>query len=97
MYVYLINRLVKYIIACNNIIMHTKMTKRGQVSVPSVVRKKLQIGPETRLEWVVEGNTAKIIPLPADPLKAFRGSGTPGLAKKLLDERKKDRVAEDVE
>ena len=33
------------------------------------------MGPDTTLEWVVEGATARVIPLPADPLKAFRGSG----------------------
>jgi AbrB family looped-hinge helix DNA binding protein len=76
--------------------MHTKVTKRGQVSVPAEVRKKLQIGPETMLEWVVEGNTVKVFPLPADPLKAFRGSGTKGLVRRLLDERKKDRRTEDA-
>lgn len=43
--------------------MRTKMTKRGQVSVPSEVRKKLKIGPNTTLEWVVEGNTVRVIPL----------------------------------
>ncbi|MBN1569430.1 MAG: AbrB/MazE/SpoVT family DNA-binding domain-containing protein [Acidobacteria bacterium] len=71
------------------------MTKRGQVSVPSEIRKKLQIGPDTILEWVVDGNTAKIIPLPADPIHAFRGSGPKGLVRQLLNEREKDRVAED--
>jgi AbrB family looped-hinge helix DNA binding protein len=77
--------------------MHTKISKRGQVSVPAEVRKKLQIGPDTRLEWVVEGKIAKVIPLPQDPLKSFRGSGTKGLVRQLLDERKKDRLSEDAE
>ena len=70
--------------------MRTKLTKRGQVSVPSEVRKKLKIGPETRLEWVVEGNTARVIPLPADPLNTFRGSGKKGTLKQLLKERRQD-------
>lgn len=75
--------------------MHTKVTKRGQVSVPSEVRKKLRIGPNTQLEWIVEGNTAKIIPLPEDPIGAFRGSGSKGLVRQLLNEREKDRLSED--
>ncbi|HEY6366309.1 MAG TPA: AbrB/MazE/SpoVT family DNA-binding domain-containing protein [Candidatus Binatia bacterium] len=39
--------------------MRTKVTKRGQVSVPVKVRRKLNIGPDTILEWVVEGTIAK--------------------------------------
>jgi AbrB family looped-hinge helix DNA binding protein len=74
--------------------MRTKMTKRGQVSVPSEVRRKLRIGPDTTLEWVVEGATARVIPLPADPLKAFRGSGKKGMVKRLLEERQRDRQRE---
>jgi AbrB family looped-hinge helix DNA binding protein len=76
--------------------MRTKMTKRGQVSVPSAVRKKLQIGPNSTLEWVVEGNTARVIPLPDDPLKAFRGSGKKGMVKRLLKDRTRDRRADDA-
>lgn len=48
--------------------MRTKVTNRGQVSVPSEVRRKLRIGPNTILEWVVEGATARVIPLPDDPV-----------------------------
>ena len=55
----------------------TKLSKRGQISVPSEVRKKLHIG-RTRLEWVVEAH-ARVIPVPADPIRAFRGSGKKGL------------------
>ena len=84
-------------LSCKISLVHTKVTKRGQVSVPAEIRRKLQIGPDTRLEWVVEGNTAKIIPLPSDPIKAFRGSGAKGMVRRLLDERKKDRSKEDAE
>lgn len=76
--------------------MRTRVSKRGQVSVPSKVRKQLRIGPDTTLEWVVEGATARVIPLPRDPIKAFRGSGKKGLVKRLLDERRHDRQREDV-
>jgi AbrB family looped-hinge helix DNA binding protein len=72
--------------------MCTKMTKRGQVSVPSEVRKKLKLGPNTTLEWVVEGNTARVIPLPSDPVSAFRGSGKKGMVKRLLRERQRDAL-----
>jgi bifunctional DNA-binding transcriptional regulator/antitoxin component of YhaV-PrlF toxin-antitoxin module len=74
--------------------MYTKMSKRGQVSVPAHIRKKLGLGPDARLEWVVEGTTARVIPLPADGIKAFRGSGKKGLVARLLEERAKDRRRE---
>jgi AbrB family looped-hinge helix DNA binding protein len=76
--------------------MRTKLSKRGQVSVPSEVRRKLHIGPDTTLEWVVEGATARVIPIPGDPVKAFRGSGKKGLVRALLQERKRDRRREDA-
>ena len=76
--------------------MRTKVTKRGQVSVPSQVRKKLKIGPETELEWVVEGATVRVIPLPSDPIRAFRGSGKKGMVKRLLEDRRQDRQREDA-
>jgi AbrB family looped-hinge helix DNA binding protein len=77
-------------------VMKTKVTKRGQVSVPSRVRKQLHIGPETTLEWVVEGATARVIPVPADPVRAFRGSGKKGLVRQLLKDRRQDREKEDA-
>lgn len=76
--------------------MRTKVTKRGQVSVPSQVRKKLKIGPDTQLEWVVEGATVRVIPLPSDPVRAFRGSGKKGMVKRLLSDRRQDRQREDA-
>lgn len=76
--------------------MRTKVTKRGQVSVPSQVRKKLKIGPNTQLEWVVEGATVRVIPLPSDPVRAFRGSGKKGMVKRLLRDRRQARQREDA-
>jgi AbrB family looped-hinge helix DNA binding protein len=76
--------------------MRTKMSKRGQISVPSKIRKQLHIGPNTTLEWVIEGATARVIPVPEDPVQAFRGSGKKGLVKQLLKERRRDRQREDA-
>jgi bifunctional DNA-binding transcriptional regulator/antitoxin component of YhaV-PrlF toxin-antitoxin module len=71
--------------------MRTKISKRGRVSVPAEVLKKLQIGPDTQVEWIVEGDTARVIPLPSDPVKIFRGSGKKGAVGRLLKERKLGR------
>ena len=71
--------------------MRTKVTKRGRVSVPVKVRRKLNIGPDTIPERVVEGAIAKVTPSAADPVKAFRGSGKRGMVKRLLEERRRFR------
>lgn len=71
--------------------MRTKVTTRGQVSIPSEVRKQLRIKPETQLEWVVEGSTVRVIPIPDDPIASFRGSGKKGEVKRLLADRRRDR------
>lgn len=71
--------------------MTTKVTTRGQVSIPANIRRKFHIEPESRLEWLVDGNTIKIMPLPKDIVSAFRGKGN----KKYTNERLlKDRQAE---
>jgi AbrB family looped-hinge helix DNA binding protein len=75
-------------------IMRTKVSSRGQVSVPSEVRRKLGIGPNTTVEWVLEGGAVKVVPIPADPVKAFRGSGPKGQVQRLLKERRRERIRE---
>lgn len=70
--------------------MRTKVTERGQVSIPVEIRRKLGIRAQTSLEWVVEGNTARVIPIPDDPVAALRGSGKRGAVGRLLAERRKD-------
>jgi hypothetical protein len=71
--------------------MKKRVTQRGQVSVASGVRKQLHINLNTALKWRVQDTT-----LPADPIKAFRGSGKKGLVKQLLKDRRQDREKQDA-
>ena len=76
--------------------MKVKVTARGQVSIPSEIRKKFNIEPESRIEWVVEGSVIKVIPLPKDPVAAFRGRGTGRYTSaRLIKERREERRNED--
>lgn len=76
--------------------MKTKVTTRGQVSIPAEIRKKMNIGSDTKLEWFVEGNTIRIIPLPKDPISAFRGMGKGAYSTQdFLKDRKRERRMEE--
>jgi AbrB family looped-hinge helix DNA binding protein len=57
--------------------MQTSVTKRGQTVIPASIRKRYQIQEGDRLVWLDDGQVIKVIPVPADPIRALRGSGYP--------------------
>jgi len=71
--------------------MRTKVTARGQISIPSELRRKLGLDADTVVEWILEGNTLRVVPIPADPIAALRGSGRKGAVRRLLADRGRDR------
>lgn len=70
--------------------MRTKVTSRGQTVVPAKIRKDHQILPQAQLEWIDDGETIRVIPIPADPIRASKGSSK-GLHQRLLRERELER------
>jgi AbrB family looped-hinge helix DNA binding protein len=70
--------------------MRTTVTSRGQTVVPARIRKDHQIHPQTQLEWIDDGETIRVVPLPLDPIRAAKGL-TQGLHQKLLKERERER------
>jgi len=72
--------------------METTVTKRGQTVVPAEIRRRHGIGAGQRLVWLDDGRTIKVVPVPADPLKALRGRGRgERLGEKLLADRQEDK------
>jgi bifunctional DNA-binding transcriptional regulator/antitoxin component of YhaV-PrlF toxin-antitoxin module len=70
--------------------MKTTVTARGQTVVPAKIRKDHQINAQTQLEWLDDGETIRVIPLPPDAIRAARGIST-GLRQRLLAERAQER------
>jgi len=70
--------------------MQTTVTARGQTVVPAKIRRAHAIEPQTRLEWIDDGYTIRVIPVPDDPISAATGISE-GLGDRLLEERERER------
>ncbi|MCA9940681.1 MAG: AbrB/MazE/SpoVT family DNA-binding domain-containing protein [Anaerolineales bacterium] len=74
--------------------MRSTITSRGQTVIPAPIRRRFNLTPADRLEWIVENNTIRVIPVHADPIAAFRGQGRGGAVERLLAERQEDKARE---
>jgi bifunctional DNA-binding transcriptional regulator/antitoxin component of YhaV-PrlF toxin-antitoxin module len=73
--------------------MKTTVTVRGQTVVPAKIRKDHHIGQQTQLEWIDDGEKIRVVPLPADTVRAAKGISR-GLHQRLLEERERQRQRE---
>ena len=77
--------------------MKTTVTVRGQVSIPSELRRKYHIEPETEIEWIEDGNAIRVVPVPRDPITSFRGAGKGRYTSdKLRKDRRQERQEEEA-
>jgi AbrB family looped-hinge helix DNA binding protein len=75
--------------------MRSTITSLGQTVVPAPIRERFSLGPSSRLEWIVESDgSIRVVPVDADPIAAFRGSGAGGSTARLLEERQAERQRE---
>jgi AbrB family looped-hinge helix DNA binding protein len=74
--------------------MRSTITSRGQTVIPAAIRRRFNLSPADRLEWVIENGIIRVIPVKADPVAAFRGQGKGGAVKRLLRDRQADKERE---
>ncbi len=73
--------------------MNTLVSARGQTVVPSEIRHKYGLGENSRLAWIDEGTSLRVLPLGRDVGKHGIGIAKGlGLTNSLLKMRKKERA-----
>jgi AbrB family looped-hinge helix DNA binding protein len=72
--------------------MESTVTVRGQTAIPAAIRRKYNIKAKTKLEWIDDGHTITVLPIPQDSIKALKGKFKDAdLLKALLESRKEER------
>ena len=71
----------------------TKVSVRGQTVIPQEIREELGIKAESKISWWTRDGLIVGMPMPDDPVKAFRGmlKGIGPGSQEVLGERRKDR------
>ena len=69
------------------------VTTKGQLVIPSKLRRKYAIRKGTQVAFVEEENRLVLQPLTAEFIRSLRGSlkGEPSAMKVLLEDRKRER------
>ena len=76
-----------------------KTSSKGQIVLPKLIRKSLDLKPGQKVALRVVGDHAEIKPLPPDPIEYLCGifkDYPTSLAEELLNERQKDQEHEEA-
>ena len=64
------------------------VTSRGQTLIPAIIRQQFNLHRGDTLIWINDGQSLRVVPVPADPLEALYGRGKgENLSARLLQER----------
>lgn len=75
--------------------MTTTVTARGQTVVPARIRKIHHLERETKLEWIDDGLSIRVVPLGVDTIRSVRGMfGKGRLREALIKAREEDQSHE---
>jgi bifunctional DNA-binding transcriptional regulator/antitoxin component of YhaV-PrlF toxin-antitoxin module len=72
--------------------MTSTVTVRGQTAIPAVIRKRYNIKPKMQLDWIDDGKSIAVVPVPEDPIRALHNRyKKAGFLKALLKSRQEER------
>ena len=72
--------------------MITTISRRGQTVVPADIRQQFHIESNTKLDWISDGETIRVIPIPVDAIGGAKGIARgSGLSRTLREERRQER------
>jgi len=73
----------------------TTITSRGMTYIPADIRKRLNLKPGTKIEWIETGDGIKIFRVPEDAINYFWGIDRgKDLMQNLYNDRKRERERE---
>jgi AbrB family looped-hinge helix DNA binding protein len=72
--------------------MQSTVTVREQTAIPAEIRRKYNIKPNAKLDWIDDGHTITVLPVSQHPIKILKGRFKDiGLREALLKSRKEER------
>ena len=78
--------------------MTVTVSSKGQVVIPAELRRRYNLKPSSKIEFLDNGNELVVVPLPRDPFKASYGilKGKGVRTKDLMEIRRKERKKENA-